>query len=57
MVSAWNVLLGIVVEAAMLVAFKRFLDRHIDIQVMDGYGLCAGRCNCLVIVFCTDIVG
>lgn len=57
MLSAWNALPEVVVAANALVAFKRFLDRHIDIQVIDGYELCAGRCNCLVIVFCTDIVG
>lgn len=43
MVSAWNVLLGLVVEADMIVRVRRLLDRHMDMQLMEGYGLCAGR--------------
>lgn len=37
-VGAWNMLSGVVVEADMLVAFKRLLDRHVDMRGMEGFG-------------------
>lgn len=43
MSKAWNVLLGMVVEADMIVTFKRLLDRHRDLKGMEGYGTCASR--------------
>lgn len=31
------------VEAGTIVMFKRNLDRHVDIQGMEGWRACAGR--------------
>lgn len=35
--SAWNILPEMVVEADILVAFKRASDRHMDVKEIDGY--------------------
>lgn len=43
MLDASNALSWVVVEADMLVAFKKQLDWHTDIQRMKGYGSCPGR--------------
>lgn len=42
-VGASNALPGVVVEADVVAVLKRLLDRHMDMQEMEGYGLCAGR--------------
>lgn len=34
---------GLVVEADIIVVFKRPLDRHMDVQAMETYGLCISR--------------
>lgn len=35
-VGAWNNLPGMVMEPGEIVAFKRHLDKHMDMQVMEG---------------------
>lgn len=42
-VSTWKVLPGVLVEADTIRALKRFLDRHVDMLGMEGYGSHAGR--------------
>lgn len=43
MVSVWNTLPGVLVVADMIVVFKRLVDKHMDMQGLEGDGLCAGR--------------
>ena len=43
MVGAWNSLLGEVVEADMIVTFKRRLDKYMKRLGMEGYGPRKGR--------------
>lgn len=38
MVNAWNTLPGMVVEADIMVEFKRLLDRDMEVWGMEGYG-------------------
>lgn len=42
-VSGWNVPPGVVFKAEVVVAFKRLLDRHMDIQGMERNELCTSR--------------
>lgn len=35
--------LVLVLEADLIVTFKRLLDGHVDMQEMEGYGLRAGK--------------
>lgn len=37
LLRTWNVLLGVVVEASTIVVFKILLDRHMDIEGLEGY--------------------
>lgn len=52
--SGWNTLSEVVVEIDAIVSLKRLLDRHMNMQVMEEYGLCAGRYE---IMIGTDIMG
>lgn len=55
--GACELLPGVVVEAGMVVPFKRLLDRNMDMQGMERYGSCAGILVYLGIKFITNIVG
>lgn len=39
LVDAWNTLPRVVVKAGITVVFKRLLDRHMDMQRMEGFRL------------------
>lgn len=41
--SAWNVWPGMVVEEDTIMAFKMFLDRHMDMELTEEKRSCAGR--------------
>lgn len=41
-VSVWNALLEVVLEANMIMASKRFMNKHVDIQGMEEHGLAVG---------------
>lgn len=40
-IDVWNMLPGMVVDANETVTFKKLLGRHVDIQGIKGYRLCA----------------
>lgn len=43
--GAWNALPGLVVERDTIMLFKQLLNRHVDMQGMDGYELRSDRRN------------
>lgn len=53
MVSTWNTLPGVVVEAGVIVASKQFLDGHVDMKGMQGYESHAGRRNLFNLALCS----
>ena len=42
-VGVWDVLPGVVVQTDTIVAFKGLLDKHRNMQGIEGYGPRAGR--------------
>lgn len=47
-VGVWNMLPLVMVEADTIVAFRRFFDRHMNMQEIERSGLCAGRGDSLL---------
>lgn len=52
-VGAWNTLQGMVVEADLIAVFKRPLDRHVDMQKMEGYRSRAGSGDLFNLPLCS----
>lgn len=44
-VGAWNTLLGKAVETNTIMVLMKHFGRHIDIQGLEGYRSCGGRCT------------
>lgn len=56
-VGAWNALPGVVVEVDTRGAFKRRLERDVDVRKTEGYGYCEGRGDSLNELFDSNLNG